>query len=223
LQYIRATKHTTKGEKMGILGTLNINKNEVADQEVFAGNGGVWESNLYDVIVQEAYLFKTQNGLTKLQIKVGDTTTEDKSTFEGILLLDADGNPYKAKQGGWTSTDKLTHLITACGLEDSDQKEGVIKMGDNEVKVIILSDVVGKQLTVGVRKCEDDYKETVPYINAFEQFFTKGYANNPAEKERADAFLEMIKKAPIKKKKAKKASAGTTDASSAQADIKNLL
>jgi hypothetical protein len=205
---------------MGILSTINIDKSKVAEQEVFAGGAGVWDSGLYNVTIVEAYLSKTKNGnLTKMQIKIAES--EEKQTFTSVLLLDGNGEPYKAKTGTWKSTDQLVHLLQACGLEDSEQKEGVIKMGNEDVKVIILSDLIGKKLTIGVRKCEDTYKESVPYINNFEQFFRTGYEKDEAEKNRADKFLELIAKAPIKKAKAgsSKPSAGKATGSQNIADL----
>lgn len=152
---------------MGLLNNLDSTQNEnINNEQDSVGSGGVWESGLYPVTIDIAYLEKKQSGALFLNVTLkGDDGREHR---EGLCIAsgDAKGNKtyYENAKGerhflpGFNHASAMSLLTLGKELNQLDTEKKTIKIYNFEQKkdvatdVDMVTDLVGQRVIVGLQK-----------------------------------------------------------------------
>lgn len=152
------------------------------------GGGFTFKSDVYDVLIELAYIEKTPKGSIMIQLHLKN---EDGAVFKAgncVRSGDEKGNSttYKDKEGNehylpdYNTMDALCQLITDGELNDLDTEEKVINRWDTKegkempTKTNIIPVLMGKRVKVAVLETiENKYKSTTDVVhqNVIKKFF----------------------------------------------------
>lgn len=203
---------------MGLLSEMGV---DTSTEEMSSAqkvvSGGIIPPGVYKMQIERAFISKSSGGAAKANVDFiyKKENGEDGKFFYGQYISSGDEKGNKT-----TYTDKTTgqertlpgmidfnHLLQAAGQPDPEVKKATIEMFNEQVEVKALPTLTGVELTVGLRGEYDDYKEKD--VNFAEAFLDKDGKNSEGT-DLLEVLTEKIKKAPMKKPKAKKASKTST-------------
>ena len=190
-----------------VLDTLGISKEVIAQvepEEVYEGS--TLPAGLYKVVVDKAYIRKTDSGANMLEVdfKMEDGTDFHYSTC--VLSGDEKGNKstYTSKQGKEVALPgvvSLTKFLTAIDSVKANAIEGEVDhRGKGNIKALCFDGLQGKALLVGVNQEESFYQGDVLIKNDVKYWLDESGKNSAGEdlKEKVEESLE---KHPLKKLK----------------------
>jgi len=150
---------------MSLLANVSVDDN-VQNETDSVGSGGVWESDLYPVTIDMAYLEKKQSGAVFLNVVLKDDNGRENR--EGLCILSGDKkgnkNYYENKQGerhylpGFNVARSLALLTTGKELDKLATDVKTIKVYNFEAKkdmptdVEVVEDLLGQRVVAGVLK-----------------------------------------------------------------------
>lgn len=141
---------------------------ETTNEDVLPSGGGfILDSNLYPMIVDNAYLDKSSGGAMNmnlhLKIKGGD-----KRVFRFTVYMTSGnakgGKPYYVKDGkkyplpGYTMVDHITKICAGLPVSQISPEKKLVKLYDFDAKsevpreVPVVTEIVGKEILVGIQK-----------------------------------------------------------------------
>jgi len=154
---------------------------DVVDDGDFLGGGGgyVWESGVYPVVIDLAYLSKSSEGATGLNLVLKDENAKELKTTLWIKSKDSKGNkPYYEKDGKKHALQGMNMANALAGLAvppkdgkvnvigDLDRTEKTVAIWDYDAsaelntKVEVFMDLIDKRVDVGViRRIENKRKQ----------------------------------------------------------------
>lgn len=160
---------------MSLFKNLAVDSTIQADKDVIGGSKfGVWDSGVYDTVIELAYVdeskggamninfvFKTQEG-KELRQQIYITSGKEKGQTN--FYTDRDGN--KKYLPGFTQVNDLCLLAMGEALSDIETETKTISLynydqkKDVPTKKEVLTDLIGKEITLGVVKViEDKYNK----------------------------------------------------------------
>ena len=142
---------------------------ESSDKDILAGGGFTKNTGVYDMIVDTAYMGKSQKGAVSLNLIFKAAKAGDNTTFRQTLWVasgDAKGNKnyYVDKNNkkrllpGMAQADHISHICTGKPLATLTPEEKTIKLYDFDkkaempTKVAALTELHGTKIKVGVHK-----------------------------------------------------------------------
>ena len=208
------------------------------DKDVVGGSKfGVWESGVYDTVIELAYADESKGGA--MSVNFVFKTSDGKELRQNIFVTSGKEkgqlNYYTNKDGekrylpGFTTTNDICLLTVGEALADLSTETKMLNIynfdqkKDVPTKKEVLTDLIGKEVTLAVtKKIEDKYNkpgETVT-INEISKVFRaadKMTANEIREEASAAEFYDLWKEKNTgrvvdKSGKGGKAEAGKTDA-----------
>ena len=198
-----------------VLDQLGISKeviDNVEPEEVYEGK--TRPSGIYKVIVDKAYIRKTDSGANMLEV---DFKMEDGSDYHYsncVLSGDQKGNKstYTSKAGKempLPGVVQMTKFLTAIDSMNASAVEGQVVHKDNKITALAFQGIQGKKLTIGMNQEENFYQgETL--IKNDVKYWMDADGKNSAGEDLREKVAESLDKRPIKKLKAAPAATATT-------------
>lgn len=214
---------------------MDIDKEEIEKiEEESVPEGSLKPAGVYDAVVDMAYIRKTPNGASMLEVvfvlkddskyyfstavKSGDEKG-NKSTW---TVTEAHSDRVKKQYGVGTEVQlpgvvEMKHFLDAIHEADPDAVEGDVKHKDETIKALCLTSVQGKKCKLGIRQEESLYNGDVMTRNKVQYWMDAEGKNNKGEVllEKAEKWLE---KNPIKRLKNQPAATAATTGSQASPD-----
>lgn len=177
-----------------------VNAETYAEIKEETTGGSLWAPAVYDVVVEAAYLRKTDKGAKMLELAFANA--DGDKLFYSTCTHSGDLKGNKETFG----IHNLKHFLQAIHDEDPDVVEGPIKHKGDEIQALGFQ-VVGKKLKIGVIELETDYNGgTVK--NDIKAFLDSAGKNSKGE----DLADELAAKIDEKPRKVEKPKAGTAPA-----------
>ena len=198
----------------GLLGQLNIDKEEFVKIEAeTVREGGTKDAGVYDAVVKQAYIRKTDSGASMLEI---DFIFNDESTFHYSTCTksgDEKGNKstYTSKQGKEVPLPGVTalrHFLDAIEVEDPDASQGTVEHFSDKISALCITSIQGKKLKLGINQYENFYNGETSIRNDV-RYWMNANGENKAGDGILDKVTASLEKNPLKRLKA---SPGTTAA-----------
>ncbi len=198
---------------MGIFDDLGVDTkaNEMQEAQKVS-TGGPLAPGVYKMAVDKAYVSKSSGGANRLNVEFvyKKEDGEDGKWFYGNYISSGDekGNKttYVDKNTGkdviLPGVIEANHLFMSLGVADPVSKKATIEMFGEQVEVLALPELSGKQCNVGIRNMFDDFKEK---DIAFADTFLDKDGKNKEGEDLLATLVEKIEKSPIKKPKKAKA------------------
>jgi hypothetical protein len=193
---------------MGLLEELKIDEkdyNEIPEQ---TAGGNLWEPGVYDVIVDKAYIRKTESGAKMLEV---DLLGEDGSKMHYSTCTHA-GDLKKNKET--FGIHAMKHFLEAIGTPNPDVSVATVKHKDANIEALAMTNVQGKKLKVGVIEVEGEFNGNQYVKNSISAFMDKNGKNSKGSEIAEDVAARILRNPrKIEKSKAQKdaAAAMTTN------------
>jgi len=208
---------------LDMLGISQETVAQVEPEEVYEGS--TRPAGLYTVVVDQAYIRKTDSGANMLEVdfKMEDGTDYHYSTC--VLSGDEKGNKstYTSKQGkeiALPGVVSLTKFLTAIDSLTAPAVEGEVEhRGKDKIKALCFSGIQGKKLKIGVNQEENFYQGDILVKNDVKYWLDETGKNSKGE-DLNEKVTESLAKFPLKKLRQPKgtpAAAGATPAGGAPA------
>jgi len=183
----------------------------VEPEAVFEGK--TRPSGIYKVVVDKAYIRKTDSGANMLEV---DFKMEDGSDYHYsncVLSGDQKGNKstYTSKAGKEVALPgvvQMTKFLTAIDSMDASAVEGQVVHKDNKITALAFQGIQGKKLTIGMNQEESFYQGETLIKNDI-KYFLDADGKNSAGDDLTEKVAESLAKHPIRKLRATPAAAPT--------------
>jgi len=197
---------------MDELGVSKEQLAEVKEQEVY--EGGTREAGVYDAMVDQAYIRKTDSGANMLEIdfKMADGTDFHYSTCVKSGDEKGNKNTYTTKQGKEVplpGVQAMTYFLKAIGTPDPKATQGDVEHFGDKIKALCITGIQGKKLKLGINQYENFYNGEVSVRNDVKYWMDENGKNSDGTDilEKVTASLE---KSPLKKLKGSAAASANT-------------
>lgn len=146
---------------------LKQDKDVQEDNQDVLGGGFTVDTGTYAMIVDVAFLSKTDNGATMFNLHLKPASGRRPQIREKTCVVSGDekGNhPYYIKNGkkhplpGWSLANLVAQITTGKGIDELDTQERTIKLYDfnasaeRPTKVDAFTDMIGKPILAGIHK-----------------------------------------------------------------------
>ena len=121
---------------------------EIAEQGV---GGGIWTPGIYDVVVESAYIRKTDSGAKMLELELHDS--DGAKLFYSTCTHAGDLKGNKETFG----IHNMKHFLDATGDSDPEVAEVNVKRRNENIDVLAFTKLQGRRLKIGVIELETDY------------------------------------------------------------------
>jgi len=196
---------------MDELGVSQEQLAEVKEQEVY--EGGTRDAGVYDAMVDQAYVRKTDSGANMLEI---DFKFEDGTGFHYSTCVksgDEKGNKttYTTKQGKEVplpGVQSMKYFLSAIGEPNPKAVEGEVEHFGDKIKALCITGIQGKKLKLGINQYENFYNGEVSIRNDI-RYWMDTDGKNSDGKEILEKVTASLEKSPLRKLKGAPASAST--------------
>ncbi len=150
---------------MSNLSGLTIEADVADDGDRLGGDGYVWDSGIYPVVIELAYLTKSPGGARGLNMVYKDEKGRELKNILWVQSGDAKGNKsYYEKDGvkhnlpGMNHADAIALLTTGKSITELDTTEKTVALWDYDAKaelntkVDVFMDLIDQRIDVGVLK-----------------------------------------------------------------------
>ncbi len=194
-----------------ILDTLGISTEIVeAVEPVKVSEGYLWESGLYDVTVDKAYIRKTDSGANMFELDLIGEKGKKFHYATAILSGDQKGNKstYTNKNGKEVplpGVSSMVQFLIAIGKDpkQTEAQEGQVVHRDQKITALCFNGLQGLKLKVGIFQYESEYQGEVSVRNDIKYFLSSEGKNaegndltEKAKKNLADFPLRKLKTQP---------------------------
>ena len=208
---------------MDLYGELGISQetvSEVKPQEV--SSGFVLPVGIYDAIVKEVYIRKTEKGANMLQVMFSVPVNGEATDYMYATCVksgDEKGNKatYTDKNSGKERTlpgvHEMKHFTDACNVEKPEVKTGKVKYMNETIDALCVPGLTGSEIKIALRQEENSYQGDISIKNDLFAFMTKD-GKNSAGDDLVEGAQKLIDRSPLKKLKAgaSKPAGGTSGA-----------
>lgn len=151
---------------MNALAGLNTNDENIQQETDSVGGGGPMESGIYPSVITMAYVQKSKNGATGINLHYKTEAGREQRQVLWVASGDAKGNKtyYEDKQGnkkflpGFNIANSLCLLTLGKEISEVDTEEKVVKVyspeaqGEVPTQVEVITDLIGQEAYLAVQK-----------------------------------------------------------------------
>lgn len=187
--------------KMSEMGLVDQKEySEIAEQGV---GGGLWAPGIHDVVVEAAYIRKTEKGAKMLELELHDA--EGNKLFYSTCTHSGDLKGNKPTFG----IHNMKHFLDAVKDPDPDMAVVTIKRRNEDTEVMAFTALQGKKLKIGVIELETDYNGGT--VKNDIKGFLDAQGKNAKGEEIADDMAAKIDEKPRKVEKGAQAKPQTAE------------
>jgi len=184
---------------------------EVQANEEAQKRSGLPDSGIYKVVIEKAYLDKSEGGATAINLEMQVADDEDRKLFWKGWIKSGDEKGNKA-----TYTDQKTgeerllpdwfqfnHMLKIAGktVKELTPKDATLEKFGKQVNVKAIKELEGTKALAVVQQYEDDYSGGIKY-NILDFLNVDGSAVGTGRNE--EEWQKFLERNPIKKTKKKK-------------------